>query len=234
MEIQDLILNLHGESPSGKDITVLNAEESFLPTLLDLHARFPNLRIILEHCTTAAAVAAVKNCGPQVAATITPHHLCLTVDDWAGDPFCFCKPVAKLPSDREALLRAAASGDPKFFLGTDSAPHPIAAKTGAKIAAGVFSQPYASQLVLDSFELGCERGILTEEDITKEVLEGFLSGFGRAFYRAPDERGEQIVLLRGEEVIVDVVTGEGSGKGGGVQIVPFRRGRRTWSLRWVV
>ena len=228
MQKQDLILNLHGESPSGKDVTILNAEQSFLPTLLNLHARFPNLRIILEHCTTAAAIEAVKKCGPNVAATITPHHLCLTVDDWAGNPFCFCKPVAKLPSDREALLRAAVSGSSKFFLGTDSAPHPIQAKTGGKIAAGVFTQPYATQLVLDALEMGCEKGILQEEDITKEVLEGFLSRFGRAFYRAPDERNEQIILIKGQEVIVDVVTREGSG----VEIVPFRRGMRTWSLEW--
>jgi dihydroorotase len=97
MEEQDLILNLHGESPLGADITVLNAEEKFLPTLLDLHRRFPKLRIILEHCTTAAAIEAVKECGPNVAGTITAHHLFLIVDDWANDPFNYCKPVAKLP-----------------------------------------------------------------------------------------------------------------------------------------
>jgi dihydroorotase len=71
MEKQDMILNLHGECPSQKGITVLNAEERFLPTLLDIHAKFPKLRIILEHCTTAAAVNAVKQCGDSVAATIT-------------------------------------------------------------------------------------------------------------------------------------------------------------------
>jgi dihydroorotase len=73
MEKQNMVLNLHGETPStpGSDITVLNAEERFLPTLLDLHQRFPDLRIILEHCTSAAAVEAVKKCGPKVAATIT-------------------------------------------------------------------------------------------------------------------------------------------------------------------
>jgi dihydroorotase len=95
MERQDLILNIHGELPSTKestDITVLNAEERFLPTLLSLHKKFPKLRIILEHCTTAAAVEAVKQCGNTVAATITAHHLFLTIDNVVADPFCFCKP----------------------------------------------------------------------------------------------------------------------------------------------
>jgi dihydroorotase len=94
MERQDMILNLHGESPSAKDsdITVLNAEERFLPTLLSLHQKFPQLRIILEHCTTAKAVEAVKQCGNTVAATITAHHLFLTIDNVVADPFCFCKP----------------------------------------------------------------------------------------------------------------------------------------------
>lgn len=94
MERQDMILNLHGESPStpDSDITVLNAEERFLPTLKSLHEKFPKLRIILEHCTTAAAVQVVKGCGDTVAATITAHHLFLTIDNVVADPFCFCKP----------------------------------------------------------------------------------------------------------------------------------------------
>jgi dihydroorotase len=94
MERQDIILNIHGESPpsAGADITVLNAEERFLPTLKSLHQKFPKLRIILEHCTTAKAVEAVKDCGDNVAATITAHHLFLTIDNVVADPFCFCKP----------------------------------------------------------------------------------------------------------------------------------------------
>lgn len=94
MEKSDMILNLHGESPStaGSGITVMNAEPKFLPTFLSLHQKFPQLRIILEHCTSAAAVEAVKQCGSTVAATITAHHLFLTIDDVVADPFCFCKP----------------------------------------------------------------------------------------------------------------------------------------------
>jgi len=148
MERQDLVLNLHGECPSQPGITVLNAEEKFLPTLLSIHAKFPLLRIILEHCTTSAAVGAVLQCGPTVAGTITAHHLFLTIDDVVGNNAHFCKPVAKTDSDRTALLQTAVSGNAKFFLGTDSAPHTRAAKVneanfGKSCAAGVFTQPYA-------------------------------------------------------------------------------------------
>ncbi|KAB2576702.1 putative dihydroorotase [Lasiodiplodia theobromae] len=232
MERQDMVLNLHGELPpsasAAGDITVLNAEERFLPTLRELHAKFPKLRIILEHCTSAAAIAAVESCGDTVAATITAHHLYLTVDDVVGNAFHFCKPVAKLPADRHALLRAAAQGGPKFFFGTDSAPHPITAKSGPGAAAGVFTQPYAVQLVLDAFEAAVTKGWLKEEEVTKENLEGFLSGYGRAFYKVGDERGERIVLKRQGEKVVDVV----KHKEGEVEVVPFRKGQNTWSVAW--
>ena len=227
MERQGLILNLHGEVPSTGDVTVLSAEERFLPTLLDLHAKFPKLRIILEHCTTAAAVEAVKKCGPTVAGTITAHHLSIIVDHWAGDPFCFCKPVAKTPADRDALLRAAVSGNPKFFFGSDSAPHPAASKRGGeKIAAGVFTQPYTTQVVLDSFEQACENGVLKEEDITPEILEGFMSKFGRAFYEIGEEKEEFITIDKSGEKIVDIL------QSGDIDVVPFRKTQDTWTVSW--
>ena len=227
MERQGLVLNLHGEIPSQGDVTVLSAEERFLPTLLDLHARFPNLRIILEHCTTAAAIEAVKKCGPTVAGTITAHHLSIIIDSWAGDPFCFCKPVAKPPADRDALLRAAASGDSKFFFGSDSAPHPAASKRGGeKIAAGVFTQPYTTQVVLDSFEQACENGVLKEEDITPEVVEGFMSKFGRAFYRIGEEQKETITIEKKGEKIAGILQSDK------IDVVPFRKTQDTWSVTW--
>ena len=86
-----------------QNIHVLNAEPTFLPHLFKLHQAFPALRIVLEHATTRAAVEAVKKCGSTVACTITAHHLALTVDDWAGQSWNFCKPVAKYPDDRQAL-----------------------------------------------------------------------------------------------------------------------------------
>ena len=230
MEKQDMVLNIHGELPHsvGDDITVLSAEEAFLPTFLDLHHRFPKLRIILEHCTSAAAIAAVKSCGPKVAATITAHHLFMIVDDWAGDPHCFCKPVAKLPSDRRALLETAVSGDPKFFLGTDSAPHPAVSKRADKYAAGVFTQPYAVGLVVDAIEEGVNIGVLKAEDVTMEKLEGFLCKHGRAFYGVSDENEEKIVLRKSGVTIEESLQSED----GAVEVVPFRRGKITWAVEW--
>lgn len=227
MERQNMVLNLHGEVPSTGDVTVLSAEERFVPILAQLHERFPRLRIILEHCTTAAAVEAVQKCGPTVAGTITAHHLSIIIDSWAGDPFCFCKPVAKTPADRDALLRAAVSGNPKFFFGSDSAPHPAASKRGGdKIAAGVFTQPYTTQVVMDSFEQACENGILNEDEITPEIVEGFMSKFGRAFYGLEEEKKEFITLERKGEKIADIL------KSDKLDVVPFRRGQASWSVSW--
>jgi dihydroorotase len=231
MEEHDLVLNLHGETPSspGTGTTVLNAEEKFLPTLLDLHQRFPKLRIVLEHCTTAAAVEVVKQCGPTVAATITAHHLYLTIDGWAGNPHCFCKPVAKLPSDRDALLAAATSGNPKFFLGTDSAPHPRSAKVGASngmIAAGVFTQPYAVQYVVSAFD-----------QIRKlDKVRGFVADFGRAFYKTVEKGWEtakevdevRLVLEKNPSIAVAAEIGQGESV-----VVPFLAGDQLWSLSWM-
>jgi dihydroorotase len=230
MQRQNMVLNLHGEAPPSatSDVTVLNAEETFLPTLLELHKRFPKLRIILEHCTTAAAIEAVKSCGPTVAATITAHHLCLTVDDWAGDPHCFCKPVAKLPSDRRALLKTAVSGNPKFFLGTDSAPHPAISKRGDKVAAGVFTQPHAVGFVIDALQMGVEKEVLTEDDVTPEKLKNFLSEFGRSFYQLSDDKKETIVLRKPTESVEEILRTADSA----IEVVPFRRGKLTWGVEW--
>ncbi|KAJ3218083.1 hypothetical protein HDU67_006641 [Dinochytrium kinnereticum] len=170
MEESGMILNLHGEIPSDpeNDVCVLNAEERFLSHLQELHKDFPNLRIVLEHATTKAAVDMVKSLGPTVGCTITIHHLTLVVDDWAGQCHNFCKPVAKFPHDREALRSVVREGHPKFFLGTDSAPHPRHTKETAVGAAGVFTGFQTVQYlahVLDSFgalgalkAFACENG----------------------------------------------------------------------------
>lgn len=234
-----MILNLHGEVPStsssststSKDpaITILNAEPAFLPTLLTLHSKFPTLRIILEHCSTSAALATVLACGPSVAGTLTAHHLTLTIDDWASDPFCFCKPVAKTPEDRDALLRAVVTSQGRFFLGTDSAPHDVGAKRGGdKVAAGVFTQSGAVGYVLDALEGGIQRGVVKEEEVTQEGLEGFLGGWGRKFYQVEDAKKERIVVRRGKGEVQGVVEKEGLG----VKVVPFRKGEKTWSVEW--
>jgi len=131
MQDVDMVLNLHGEVPSDpttvgvflsdqlvqfmyhphvKNTHVLNAEPKFLHHLHRLHNAFPSLRIVLEHATTRAAVEAVKSCGSTDACTITAHHLALTVDDWAGQSYYFCKPVAKFPDDRLALREVIQEG----------------------------------------------------------------------------------------------------------------------------
>ncbi|KAI5814953.1 hypothetical protein BZA77DRAFT_90336 [Pyronema omphalodes] len=229
MEECDMVLNIHGESPSSETTTILNAEETFLPTLKALHERFPNLRIVLEHCTTAAAVEAVKACGPNVAATITAHHLYLTIDQWADNPHCFCKPVAKLPSDRAALLEAATSGNPKFFLGTDSAPHPRSAKVGTatgKTAAGVFTQPYAVQYVASAFD---RMGKL-------DKLRAFICDFGRDFYKTVEKGWETAEDIKKDAIVVEKEPGQvvvaeiGQGEGA---VVPFMAGEKLWSVRWL-
>lgn len=189
---------------------------------------FQQLKIVLEHCTTKDAIEAVLSCGPNVVGTITAHHLYLTVDDWADDAFNYCKPVAKWPSDRTALIHAAVSGSPKFFLGSDSAPHDIKAKKGGmgKHSAGVFTQPNLVGLVLGAFEEAIERKVITEDQVTEDVLLGFLGAHGKAFYGVDDGSGERIVLRKGAEVITASVNGDG------VEVMPFRRNQTTWGVEW--
>ncbi|KAL9712517.1 dihydroorotase [Leucoagaricus gongylophorus] len=223
MQEVDMVLNLHGEVPSNADsnIHVLNAEVQFLPHLFKLHAAFPRLRIVLEHATTRAAIEAVRSCGPTVACTITAHHLALVVDDWAGQSWNFCKPVAKYPDDRSALRNIIREGHPRFFLGSDSAPHPPGSKSTSTpthpCAAGIYTSPILLPLVaelLDSF------GAL-------DKLPGFVSTFGRAFYKRPAEP-DRIVLLRkvsGGKLIDEKY------EQGGNQLVPFWTGR---CLSWEI
>lgn len=185
MEKQNLVLNVHGEVPSdhSKNICIWNAEEKFLTHLEKLHRDFPRLRIVLEHVTTAAAVEKVKELGPTVAATITIHHLELTVDDWAGQNHNFCKPVAKYPSDRNALCEVARSGHPKFFLGSDSAPHALNMKETACACAGIFTTPLLMPYLVSVFEdLNC-----------LDKLKDFCCTFGSKFYGLPESQ-ENITL----------------------------------------
>lgn len=212
MESEGMALLIHGEVPSNadKDICILNAEERFLPELEKLHARFPRLRIVLEHVTTAAAVACVKRLGDRVAATVTAHHLDLTVDDWAGQNHNFCKPVAKYPHDREALRAVVTEGHPRFFLGSDSAPHLRGDKESACGCAGVFTSPLLLPYVADVFDrLGC-----------LERLAAFTSTFGRQFHGLPSVCGE-VTLERCDTVVPDAYG----------DVVPYRAGQ---ALRWCV
>lgn len=210
MEAEGLALLLHGEVPGNPelDICVLNAEARFLPEVERLHARFPALRIVLEHVTTAEAVSCVKSLGKTVAATVTAHHLELTVDDWAGKNHNFCKPVAKYPHDREALRSVVREGHPRFFLGSDSAPHARSKKESACGCAGVFTSPLLLPYLADCFErIGC-----------LDRLQGFCCEYGWRFHGLSAPDGE-ITLERVPQTVPDAYA----------DVVPFRRGE---TLAW--
>ncbi|KAL2118613.1 hypothetical protein VTJ04DRAFT_8273 [Mycothermus thermophilus] len=233
MEDEGIVLNLHGEVPSNPadGVTVMNAEARFLPVLRDLHAKYPRLKIVLEHCTTAEAVKTVRELGENVVGTITAHHLSLLVDDWSANVHHYCKPSAKTPEDRRALLNAVVSSNGKFFLGTDSAPHDIKAKKGkGNHAAGVFTQPYALGYVLTALEEGIARGDLAAELVTEDALRGFFSDYGRKFYGLPPAK-RQIRLTRDAAKIEEMLKYEG--EEGSVEIVPFRAGEGTWGVEWL-
>ncbi len=209
---EGLVLELHGEIPSNPELDVccLNAEEMFLTELRRLHLEFPSLRIVLEHVTTAEAVDCVSRLGETVAATITAHHLDLTVDDWAGRNHNFCKPVAKYPHDRDALREVVRSGHNRFFLGSDSAPHRRDAKECACGCAGVFTAPLLLPYLADSFErIGC-----------LDRLPAFAAEFGRRFYGL-EATGKTVTLVREEQTVPDTYG----------PVVPYRAGE---TLGWRV
>ncbi len=150
MEELGIPLLVHGESHGF----VLDREAEFLPVYERWARAFPRLRIVMEHITTAAALDLLDRF-PNLFATVTLHHLLITLDDVAGgflQPHLFCKPIAKRPADRDALLAAALAGHPKLMLGSDSAPHPIDRKEAAFCAAGIFSAPVLLPLLVDLFE----------------------------------------------------------------------------------
>ncbi|RKL13293.1 hypothetical protein BFJ68_g7282 [Fusarium oxysporum] len=231
MEKHGIVLNIHGEVLESLAPADTTLEEAFLPTLKQLHDRFPQLRIVLEHCTTSAAVEAVKACGPTVGATITAHHLYLTSHEACCDPFAFCKPIPKKPTDRDALIKAIVSGNSKFFFGSDSAPHPLQSKTSAeqgKAPAGVFTQPYVVQLVLLGLEEAIERGVISEADVTQEILENFLSRNGRRFYKLPDTSGKMIILERkGDKIPTSIKSADSK-----TEVGISRHGAEVFSLTW--
>ncbi|KAM7203780.1 putative dihydroorotase [Rhypophila sp. PSN 637] len=230
MEEEGIVLNLHGEVPSNasEGVTVMNAESKFLPVLKNLVDKYPRLKIVLEHCTTADAVETVRSFGENVVGTITAHHLSLLVDDWSANVNNYCKPSAKSPEDRKALLNAVIHSKGKFFLGTDSAPHDISAKKGkGNTAAGVFTQPYALGYVLTALEEAIVRGdIASASEVTDDSLAGFFSTYGRSFYNIP-QATQKIRLTRDGQTVLDSL------KGTGAEIVPFRAGEKTWGVEWL-
>ena len=143
-------LCIHGETNGF----VMDREKEFMPIYESLAIAFPNLKIVMEHITTKDAVELLDKYS-NLYATVTLHHLVITLDDVAGgmlDPHLFCKPIAKRPEDRNALLNAALKAHPKLMFGSDSAPHPKHKKECCGCAAGVFTSPIALQVLVELFE----------------------------------------------------------------------------------
>jgi dihydroorotase len=186
-------LLIHGEVVDP-EIDIFDREAVFIEReLKPLRQRHPGLKVVFEHITTAEAVAYVESEGPNLAATLTAHHLRLNRNDLLVGgmrPHHFCLPVAKREAHRLALRRAATSGNPKFFLGTDSAPHLVNDKESACGCAGIFSAPVAMESYATTFE----------EDGALDKLEAFASEFGPRFYGLPLNEGT-ITLERTEDPV---------------------------------
>jgi len=208
-------LLVHGEV-TDPEVDIFDREAVFIERVLaELLRDFPALKIVLEHITTEQAVAFVEGSGPNLAATITPHHLHINRNAmFAGGirPHAYCLPVAKREEHRRAVRRAATSGSPKFFLGTDSAPHGVERKEAACGCAGIFNAPFALEAYATVFE---------EEDAL-DRLEAFASEHGPRFYGLPLNEG-QVVLERVPVTIPETLAAAGT------RIVPFGAGN---SLPW--
>lgn len=208
MEDLGIPLLVHGET-SG---FVLDREREFLPIYSDLARRFPRLKIVMEHITTREAVALLDE-HPNLYATITLHHLQITLDDVVGgllQPHLFCKPIAKRPEDRAALVQAALAPHPKVMFGSDSAPHPVSAKEAAACAAGVFSAPVALPLLAEIF---AQRDAL-------DRLQAFVSDHAQRIYGVTPL--QKTVVLRREPWTVPLRYGD---------VAPYYAGR---TVEWQV
>lgn len=210
-----MLLLIHGEVTDA-DIDIFDREAVFIErTLSKVVADFPDLKIVFEHITTADAVAFVEGAGPNIAATVTPHHLEINRNamfEGGIRPHAYCLPVAKRELHRLEVRRAATSGSPKFFLGTDSAPHEVDAKESACGCAGIFNAPVALESYARTFE---EEGAL-------DKLEGFASEHGPRFYGLPLNE-DRIVLERRDLAVPDRIDAAGA------HVVPFQAGK---TLDW--
>ena len=208
-----MVLCLHGEV-TDPQVDVFDREAVFIDRVLaPLMDELPELKVVFEHVTSAEAVQFVESAGSNVAATITPQHLHLNRNAMLVGgirPHAYCLPVAKREKHRQALRRAATSGSPKFFLGTDSAPHVRAAKESACGCAGIFNAPFALESYLTVFEA---EGALDQ-------FAGFASEHGPRFYGLPLNEGT-VTLVREPSEVPDEIGG----------VVPFHAGEMLdWKL----
>jgi dihydroorotase len=209
MSSLNIPLAVHGES----DGFVMDREREFIPTYRAIAEAFPDLKIIMEHITTKEAVKALDEY-PNLFATITLHHLYITLDDVAGGllrPHLFCKPIAKRPEDRDALLEVALTAHSKVMFGSDSAPHPRDAKEAPGCAAGVFTAPIALPLLAELFE---RHNLL-------DNLQRFVSDNAKRIYKlTPNEK--VVTLVKEEFEIPSNYSG----------IVPFKSGEKSiWRVK---
>ena len=213
MEQLGIPLLVHGETAGF----VMDRETEFLEVYRHLATTFPNLRITMEHITTAGAVALLDEF-ENLFATVTLQHLLITLDDVAGgmlNPHLFCKPIAKRPEDRSALLAAALDAHPKLMFGSDSAPHPREKKECCGCAAGVFTAPIALQVLADLFS----------ENGRAENLQAFVSGNARRIYGVEPPQ-KTIRLVQRESLVPKIYGPEGDGG-----VVPMFAGESVaWSL----
>lgn len=215
MQNCDLVLQIHGEQTGGD---IFDREAEFIETCLQpLIQNFPKLRIVLEHISTKIAVEFVKQASEKVAATITPHHLFYNRNQLlAGGirPHYYCLPILKRETDQIALQQAAASGDCKFFAGTDSAPHSITSKESACGCAGIYSAPYAVAMYAQIFD------VLGQLD----KLDAFLGQFGAEFYQLPINQAELVLRKISQKIPETLPLGID-------QVVPVAAGK---SLDWSI
>ena len=217
MQEVGLVLQLHGEVTDSA-VDIFDREAVFIERYLGAIAeQFPQLKIILEHVTTEQGINFVRNSSANVAATITPQHLLYNRNDMLVGgirPHAYCLPVAKRRLHKLALRKAAVSGNPKFFLGTDTAPHERHAKESACGCAGIFSAPVAIESYAQTFD---EEGAL-------DKLEGFASAFGPAFYRLPLNEGTITLKRQATEIPAALEAGD-------IKVVPFHAGEKmSWRL----
>ena len=220
MEKIGMPLLVHGED-GDPSIDIFDREAVFIEKVLLgwMIPNFPGLKIVLEHTTTANGVDFVKESGENIAATITPHHLVINRNDiLAGGirPHLYCLPIAKREKDKIALREAAISGDPSFFLGTDSAPHLTDAKENNCGCAGIFNSPNAMGVYASVFE----------ELNALDKLEGFASLHGPSFYGMPFNKMKLSLFKRSKKIVSNIPT-QSSARG----IRPFLAGETIgWSI----
>lgn len=218
MQKHDLPLLLHGEV-TDPEVDVFDREAVFIERHLHpLIRNFPSLRMVLEHITTRTAAQFVADAGPQLAATITAHHLLLNRNAlFAGGirPHHYCLPILKRETHRQALVQAATSGNPRYFLGTDSAPHPRQDKESACGCAGIYTAHAAIELYAEAFAAAD----------ALERLEAFASFHGPDFYRLP--RNQDSIILEKSSWTV-----EESLDCGKDSLIPLRAGQAVhWRIK---